>query len=64
MRYYFDLCDGEEVAIDAQGVDLPSLQANVHEEENSEGLLILLVNLPDLVPPADVRTGRSSSLIA
>jgi hypothetical protein len=31
MRYYFDLRDGEEVAVDDEGVELPSLQA-VQEE--------------------------------
>jgi hypothetical protein len=31
MRYYFDLRDGEEVAVDDEGVELSSLQA-VQEE--------------------------------
>ena len=31
MRYYFDLRDGDEVAVDDEGVELPNLQA-VQEE--------------------------------
>lgn len=27
MRYYFDLRNGEEVAVDDEGVELPSVQA-------------------------------------